>query len=241
MAKGKIKIFIHVVPLGSWLEVCISTLNKIKKSGLFSQAEIYFFLNHDQNNYGDLIAYLGKYPNVTCFHLASAVAEDFEIPSIRHLKIITDSDSSEQKVLYLHLKGITHNKINQIDWRNFMEWGCIENWRNCIEMLDSGFDTAGVNFMDIPTRHYSGNIWWTTSSHIRKLPLLEYPHLADFKQQVHFDNAFPGRFTDYRLDAEFWVCSIQSNNGEFASSASRNSLGWHYGNYYPLEEYYNIL
>jgi hypothetical protein len=120
-----------------------------------------------------------------------------------------------------------------------MEWVCIDNWEKCIQLLRDGNDTVGCNLQGEPTPHYSGNFWWTTSSHIRALPLLEYPHQIDFRAQVpriSRDEALREQFSGYVLDSEFWVCSVPSKNYEVAN-ACPDHLGWHYQNFYPMEKY----
>lgn len=82
--------------------------------------------------------------------------------------------------LYFHCKGITapwrmrEEKIyqpfvNYYLWRKFLEWGCIEKWETCIAKLQD-HSCAGVNLVHWPMPHYSGNFWWSKSSHIRTLP-----------------------------------------------------------------------
>lgn len=82
--------------------------------------------------------------------------------------------------LYFHCKGITapwrmrQEKIyqpfvNYYLWRKFLEWGCIENWKVCIEKLQD-YSSAGVNLCNWPMAHYSGNFWWSKSSYIKTLP-----------------------------------------------------------------------
>lgn len=97
-----------------------------------------------------------------------------------------------QATLYFHSKGVTainkffntNNKmlfceefrdklprwlINTVQWRKFLEWGVLEKYQTCLNLLYT-CDTAGVNFGPWPSPHYSGNFWWANNDYIRKLP-----------------------------------------------------------------------
>ena len=77
---------------------------------------------------------------------------------------------NDTNYFYLHTKGLRHfgtpNESQVIDWINLMLYWNIERWQLATQRLNV-FDTYGCN--DIGW-HYSGNFWWATSSHIRKLP-----------------------------------------------------------------------
>jgi hypothetical protein len=80
------------------------------------------------------------------------------------------NNSSPHSILYFHTKGITHPSKNIKDWRNMMEYFCIERWRDCLRGLEE-FDTVGCNFsdetLDGSNPHYSGNFWWARSEYIK--------------------------------------------------------------------------
>ena len=84
------------------------------------------------------------------------------------------------QILYIHTKGITStdNLLRKGNaegfkkyyyWRQYLQWGVIENWKTCVEALKT-HDVAGVNFYDLPTPHYSGSYWWSNASYIQSLP-----------------------------------------------------------------------
>lgn len=118
-------------------------------------------------------------------------------------------------VLYLHAKGITsvdnHLKNGNVKvfknyyyWRKFLEWGVIERWNECVELLNR-YDAVGVNYFDSPAPHYSGNFWWANSSYIRTLPdpsTIEW--WKDLQQRTtdSWLKTAPDRFRD-----EMWLCS----------------------------------
>lgn len=76
--------------------------------------------------------------------------------------------------LYLHTKGVTHpphaHGINL--WRHKMTFFLTHYMTIALHHLDHGLvDAVGIDFIKDPRfpHHYSGNFWWTTSSHVRQL------------------------------------------------------------------------
>jgi hypothetical protein len=87
----------------------------------------------------------------------------------------TDANETEElyNILYLHSKGITRKgektKHYISDWVDLMLYFLVFNYEVCQKFLNL-VDVCGVNFMSIPSPHYSGNFWWTTSKYARNLP-----------------------------------------------------------------------
>ena len=81
--------------------------------------------------------------------------------------------------MYMHTKGLSHFYgsvkkytmyiTNVNTWRKFMEYVCIDQWRECVKDLADN-DAVGMNLFKQPFVHYSGNFWWSKGSHIVKLP-----------------------------------------------------------------------
>lgn len=95
-------------------------------------------------------------------------------------------------ILYFHSKGVSYDKNykhfeNLQDWRRYMEYFLIYNYKKCIECLKN-HDVCGVNWWDdgkYPP-HFSGNFWWTKTDYIKKL-----------------SKPVPGSWG--RRNAEFWI------------------------------------
>lgn len=103
-----------------------------------------------------------------------------EIPTFK--RMWDRCQNEEHNVLYFHSKAMTAfdkffmplrydiSKFKQnVYWRHYLNWGVLENWRECVKALDN-HDMAGVNYREDPIPHYSGSFWWAKSSHIRQLP-----------------------------------------------------------------------
>lgn len=133
-------------------------------------------------------------------------------------KIWNDSQNEDMKILYLHSKGITstikHLQISQYNastfktyyyWRQFLNWGVIENWRKCYEALRIN-DIAGVNYYNEPSKHFSGNYWWANSSYIKRLP---DPSTTDWWINIKNKSSDPWlKSAGDRFRDEQWPCSL---------------------------------
>lgn len=93
-------------------------------------------------------------------------------------------------VLYIHTKGVTHpsTDIRVYVWRNKMLFFMMQYIPLILHQLDhQNADVVGIDYISgrLWPAHYSGNFWWTTSSHLRTLP-------------VPIGGAY--------LDPEMWIC-----------------------------------
>lgn len=88
-------------------------------------------------------------------------------------------DNLDDYILFFHTKGITCKEQPFVncaavnDWRIYMEYFVIEQWRDCIQKLDDGYDACGVlwnsdtNLGLYP--HFSGAFYWVKSSFVNTL------------------------------------------------------------------------
>lgn len=85
--------------------------------------------------------------------------------------------TSNTNILYIHSKGVTNtgrfcNWESREEWRNSLVNGAINNWRECLDNLKNNPHTGPnyhKNYQANSIPHYSGNWWWTTSDHIKKI------------------------------------------------------------------------
>lgn len=128
-------------------------------------------------------------------------------------KIYENSQTENMRVCYIHSKGVTSgmrldkNSINQhknyFNWRHYLNWGILENWKKCVKALEE-YDVVGVNFNSNPMSHYSGNFWWANSAYIKNLPnpsKLDWWIDAQTKTNDEWLKHAPPRFRD-----EQWIC-----------------------------------
>ena len=145
----------------------------------------------------------------------------FEYPSLNKVKTIAENNP-DSNILYLHTKGISHTNINTIkcieDWTNMMLHFLVEKHSECINKLNEGYDTVGCNYNsgnDSIPKHFSGNFWWSKSTYINKLHLLNENH-------------------DNRAYAEFWLFTENPYYYNIYSSYVDHD---HYIYPYPMEIY----
>ena len=103
-----------------------------------------------------------------------------------YLKQFCDNQATENLILYIHNRGMSHNEDSPSeDWTLMMEYFVIENWRNSINLLKDKYTCGCEMWSFYSVFHYSGNFWWSRSSYVKLLP---YP-------------SFENRHTE----AELWI------------------------------------
>ena len=132
------------------------------------------------------------YEQVTLHHLhEAAMTEDFY-------------------VLYLHSKGVRHNNQNPCiqDWVEVLSYFNIQKHESCIESLEE-YDAVGINLTKEPCLHYSGNFWWSKSSHIRTLAKCTY---ACYNSPEFWITSIPGKFLN------MWTTEVNHYKERYPSS-----------------------
>jgi hypothetical protein len=131
-------------------------------------------------------------------------------------------------ILHFHTKGITHFTEPTEDWRRYMEYFVIENWKDCIQKLNEGFDACGVMwnhltvYGDYP--HFSGGMWWAKCSYINTL------------KHEWLDS-------DWRYYREFWIGSnpdakvFEFHNSRMNDIEAFNQAKSHYSVPYKIDIY----
>lgn len=127
------------------------------------------------------------------------------------------SQNPDYKILYIHTKGASNMTKNVNDWRAMMNYFCIEQWRDCVKLLNE-HDAVGCNLQDYPDNdilrpHFSGNFWWANASYINTL---------DYSWLTH-----PNRYA-----REFWIGTGHGDLYEIYKSDVN-----HYDERYPRELY----
>jgi hypothetical protein len=205
--KMKLKIFYHIVNLNPplWREIADEQFGQIFDSGLIDHCELHANLHYDYDAYNELKE-RWQHPNII-WHNSPGVPSDIEHPTWILMQQTALATDEEFYCLYLHLKGVTHfgkiDEHNCHDWRKYLDWFNIVNWREMVAKLDEGiWDTVGCNRQSssIVNKHgkliscYAGNIFWYTASFLRTcLPALKWPSEANNQTQI--PNG-PGQFKD---------------------------------------------
>lgn len=207
----------HICQKGQWIRSLNMLVDSIKKSGLYEETTV-IRLGVVNDNGGLIPNELLNDPKMHVIYVGKS--SEYERPTLLHMRKYSEIDPEDTKYYYLHTKGIRHfgnlAESYVIDWINLMLYWNIEQWKLAVKQLDSS-DTYGCNChrkghdQSTTDTHYSGNFWWATVQHIRRLP-----------------SVIGTRYND----PEFWICSVEGNNfGVFHSKVN------HYGVNFPREKY----
>jgi hypothetical protein len=178
--KTNIKIFYHVLLENHWYTIVKEQLDKIKNSGLIDNTSefyitlsspedidvkeknyrIQFFYDHFLNYvYPEDLFYNKKIEILTTNKL------DFEYPTLE--KAVEISKLKKDFVgFYLHTKGVVEPNCMKDHWRDALNTGCIDNWKDHFNEINKGYDMSGVNFLESNKNYkkykgfYSGNFFF---------------------------------------------------------------------------------
>lgn len=229
----KLLLFHHVVDLPNSEIIFVDQLARIKKSGILEENSVYYIcVNGDLNKYAKLCTEVAHYSNIKIIHVHSDCSK-WEWPTLNYLKQIVDNENEYSFVGYIHMKGSSQPFNPQVrDWRRLMEYFVVDNYKNCITELQTGFNSVGVNWHSGGMNwHFSGNFWWSHSEHIKTLDPLPNPD----KLQMGSISSITGKIynqNDYRYDHEGWITSKNCLAKELHHSAVN-----HYITLYPEEKY----
>lgn len=166
----KIYVVIHICTIANWRDILEEQLERIKTSGLYEACDgiLMGVVGTESVNY-----LKRKYPKVIMFFQYQDV-KLYERPTLLSLYDLC-KHNQQAFVLYLHTKGVSKSDNNLThcirDWRRYMEYFSIDQWRICVDVLKKeGVDVCGVNWVEIPSPHFSGNFWWAKARYIVTLP-----------------------------------------------------------------------
>jgi len=100
-----------------------------------------------------------------------------EVPTLRYLREWLQA-FPKHLVCYLHTKGLSHppgsgGYQHRHDWRMRMEDVVIGRWRECVNHLENGHDTAGQWWnVAFNGSYWAGNFWWATGEYLATLPYI---------------------------------------------------------------------
>jgi hypothetical protein len=205
----KIAVFYHIYQHGPWEHIFNEHWNLLFKTNLVDVSDFTFFgINGNQNFNTGHPRVFGK------------INENSEMEEADTLKALDSfcKDNENYKVLYFHTKGVSHHTPQTTDWRNMMNYFCIEQWRECVKLLDQ-YDAVGCNLQDyddneVARPHFSGNFWWANAKYIKTLD----------ESWLNSSNRFA---------REFWIGTGNGNLHELHKSNVN-----HYDELYPKINYY---
>ena len=224
----KIFIYYHVCLINNWEKVTNKIFQEINKSGLIDIIEnLFIFILGDITI--DNIEKIKKIIQMNPKYKIISFNKNIQLYERHTLNTLLDDCKSRNKyknckILYLHSKGITKpDHKNVEDWVNYLIYFNINQHIDCINMLDN-YDTCGVNLLEQPVMHYSGNFWWANSEYIKMLAPLSIIIQTNFNSNQEYCN--------YYVQPEMWICSKTKK-----SISLWNSNINHYNNSYKPDKY----
>jgi hypothetical protein len=203
-------IYFHICCINNWRDVVQKLLNNIHESNLYDNVDeircVVLGKDYDDKVLQD--------PKMKIIYRS----DDTSLYEFKIMEILYhDSQKEDFNVLYIHSKGISDirkdpkTQENIKDWVDMMIYYMIGKYDKCLDKLQD-HDVVGVNLYTHAPVHFSGNFWWSKSSHIKTLgPLV--------------DKSYNG--------PEFYITSKEG--GKYFSLW--NSNVWHYDVAYPAENY----
>lgn len=191
-------IFYHVwLRSPRWKELVFAQLARLSSSGLYDNCTNLFICGiGDLPSRKELEEVLKHYPKATILDYHEE--ETFELATLQMLQNYAKSNL-DNNILYIHTKGVTYNRVSVDHWRLCMEYFCIDHYKECLDLLNTGADMVGVNLFPKPMVHYSGNFWWTRASYIATLGSME------------LKSGNPRKSIHPRMCGEFWPVSGVGN------------------------------
>lgn len=235
----KLSVFYHLGAINSlWDNFVDEQLGLIKSSGLADVASVNMCYAAPDHAINEIKIYVRqKYPFVNI--LSSRILEGkgeqenlFEGQTLKEIQ--TYSKTNDGYVLYIHSKGMlhainSHQTIPTRDWRHYMNYWCIERWKDCIQKLeDDQVDAVSTNWTRDPYPHFAGNFWWATTDYIKTLP-----NVLD--RSLYYDEKFTEKFEGHRFCYEVWMAT----NSPKVRSIHYSAID-HYYAPYPRERYVTV-
>jgi hypothetical protein len=119
-----------------------------------------------------------------------------ELSTAIYFKNYADSlKNSDEYICYIHTKGLSHiNTFHENPtrfWRYYIEYFMINKWKDCVSVLDGGFESCGTYGYDMQCmrnhlifyykeifldntnnmKYYPGTFYWMNTSLIKRIPI----------------------------------------------------------------------
>lgn len=195
------RVYIHATDVSGDIDITMEQVALLKNTGLMDAAEKVIICTHyNENSFEPLKEFLKYQKNIDYKHFEPEYQQWFEYTTCLQLK--EDSKQSDFYALYIHNKGSYTRTYPNYLWRKYMEYFCIERWKDCVEKMDEGYETCGAGYMKEeenipPYNFYAGNFFWAKSNYINRCKDLKTP------PEVNFNSQFEGQ-DNLRYDLEYW-------------------------------------
>jgi hypothetical protein len=180
-------IYFHIATIGEYQKIFDEIYTQFVESNFLDNVEI---INLCIVGQGDLNIQLSD--KIRIYQDSDVNSGEFF--TLDKIKSFSDCSEENYKILYIHTKGVTTPNNECIaDWRKYMTYFNVWQYEKCLQLLEH-CDSCGVDLVDEPALHYSGNFWWANSSYIKKLPTIN---------EIKFPKTPP--ILSIRHNGEFWI------------------------------------
>jgi hypothetical protein len=168
-------IVYHIYCVGNYVELVTQQLNRLKTSGLYNWCDKLEITC--TNTEGDFSKIEELIKDLSKANLQKQTVNFYEWEGVS--KVWDYSQKHDGKVFYFHTKGVSNTYVNlesnQLSdkkkkgigwWKEIMEYYLIDNYKDCIEKLDS-YNQCGVTNNN---NWWWGNFWWSNLQWIRFNP-----------------------------------------------------------------------
>jgi len=185
----KINIFYHVCLINNGLDIVQEQLYLLYMSGLLSKCNSLNIgiLYENIDDYVKLKKIISYYNLNNKIKILFSKYNDnsWEQDTALEFKKYSDGCCDEEYILYFHNKGTTHyNKSSEIStryWRHYLEYFNILKWEDCVDKLNSGYESCGVQWLQgFYSNHYSGTFFWINTSIIKQIDFNYFKNSSKF-------------------------------------------------------------
>jgi hypothetical protein len=180
--------FIHCCTINNGLIILKELLDRIIDSNLIDYLErIYICILGDftDDNIENIINYNSKIS--ICFKDNNIKL--YEYPCLKELYNFSLKTEENYHILYIHTKGVFKPYLyGEHQWRKYMSYFMINNFKICNKKLLNGYDTVGCELYKdtiYKYKYYAGNFWWANSNYISNNLLNPDIFLKDTKYYIN--------------------------------------------------------
>ena len=169
--------------IGNYYDIVNNQISKLINSGLYEQTDMILCFICKINN--KILNILNKYDKIKIISTTENLYEKFAINNYKRYL------NTEEKyyLYYFHTKSVSKSDNSFNDWRILCDYFTLIKWEISIKLLEY-YDCVGINMLNFPKVHFSGNYWWSKSEHLNKLN--------------NIDNRY--------LSPEMYICSYEKTN-----------------------------
>ncbi len=206
----KTYVYIHVGCVAHWESVFEKLMARLHSSGLYEKVDKI------------LCGVLTTVPvpqifrdKIEVVHLCSDLSL-YETPTLHALH--AHAQREDFRLLYIHTKGVTRpDHVGVVDWVDLLLHFNLDRHEECLAGLED-HDAVGVNLGGKPL-HYSGNFWWSKSSHLRTLSPLVY---TCYNAPEYWVTSGPGKYLS------LWESKVNHYQQRYLASEYRDQASQPY-------------